>query len=201
MHLFSVFKHRACQSSYFQPYKLYISEIGNQYSIYLAYKKFIFPKFKSRAGIPIIVSICSINMYCRSLSAVQSTSIIRTFHYVVTELTALLEYFINKCMLPFPNQFEYQRFSCIIENCEMDHSVMTSQINARCLFGDTSKIYMNDYGRKFFKGLYLSKERKYRALTYRYSFNISKRALLQRNLENYLNIVCTHLFNLLKPYL
>ena len=39
MHLFSVFKHRACQSSYFQPYKLYISEIGNQYSIYTEHIK------------------------------------------------------------------------------------------------------------------------------------------------------------------
>jgi len=49
---FSVFKHRLCQSSYFQPYKLYVSEISNQYSIYWAYKKFIFPKFKNRAGMP-----------------------------------------------------------------------------------------------------------------------------------------------------
>ena len=49
MYLFSVFKHHACQSSYFQPYKL---EIGNQYSIYWAYKKSIFPKFKNRAGMP-----------------------------------------------------------------------------------------------------------------------------------------------------
>ena len=31
-----------------------ISEIGNQYSIYWAYKKFIFPKFKNWAGMPTI---------------------------------------------------------------------------------------------------------------------------------------------------
>jgi len=33
----------------FQPDKLYISEIGNQYST-------IFPKFKNRAGMPTLVS-------------------------------------------------------------------------------------------------------------------------------------------------
>jgi len=42
----------ACQSSYFQPNKLYISEISNQYSIYWAYKKCIFLKFKNRTGMP-----------------------------------------------------------------------------------------------------------------------------------------------------
>ena len=46
MYLFSVFKHCACQSSEFQPNKLYISEIGNQYSIYYAYKKSIFENLK-----------------------------------------------------------------------------------------------------------------------------------------------------------
>ena len=51
--LFPVFKHYACRSSYFQPNNLYISEIDNQYSIYWAYKRFIFSKFKNRAGMPI----------------------------------------------------------------------------------------------------------------------------------------------------
>jgi len=59
MYLFSVFKHHACQSSYFQPCKLYIFEIGNQYSTYGAYKKSIFPKFKNQAGMPMVLdSVC-----------------------------------------------------------------------------------------------------------------------------------------------
>ena len=82
------------------------------------------------------------------------------------------------------------------------NSVMTSQVKwPLSIWGTLGNIYMNDYGKKFFKGLYLSQERRYRALTYRYSFNISKRALILHNLENHLKLVCTHLFNLLKPYL
>ena len=56
---------------------------------------------------------------------------------------------------------------------------MISQSKMAAVYlGDTRKICMNDYGKKFFKGVCLSQERRYRALTYRCSFNISERALI-----------------------
>jgi len=67
MYLFSVFKHRACESSYFQPYKLYISEISNQYSIYWVYKSPYFQSLKIGYSVGIIHHMKSQSSLCSCL--------------------------------------------------------------------------------------------------------------------------------------
>ena len=52
LHLFSQKNLRAHSRSHTHPNKLYIFEIGNQYSISSAHKKFDFQNFQNCAGMP-----------------------------------------------------------------------------------------------------------------------------------------------------
>ena len=69
LHLFSQKNLRAHSRSHTHPNKLYIFEIGNQYSISSAHKKFDFQNFQNCAGMPSYsidtadMNLCTITRY------------------------------------------------------------------------------------------------------------------------------------------